>query len=50
MKKYHVQLDEKQRKQLESLISGGKGSARSQTHARILLQTDQGGKATGLDR
>ena len=42
MKKYQVQLDEKQRKQLVSLISGGKESARSQTHARILLQADQG--------
>ena len=42
MKKYTVQLDEKQRTQLESLISGGKESARSQMHARILLKADQG--------
>lgn len=42
MKKYKVELDEKQRKQLESMISGGKESARNQMHARILLQADQG--------
>ncbi|HEU5379890.1 MAG TPA: helix-turn-helix domain-containing protein [Ktedonobacteraceae bacterium] len=42
MKKYKVELEEKQRKQLESMISGGKESARSQMHARILLQADQG--------
>ena len=42
MKKHQVELDEKQRKQLESLISGGKKSARSQMHARILLQADRG--------
>jgi transposase len=42
MKKYKVQLDEKQRKQLESILSGGKESARSQMHARILLKADEG--------
>lgn len=42
MKKYTVQLDEKQRRQLESMLSGGKESARSQMHARILLKADQG--------
>ncbi len=42
MKKYIVQLDAKQRQMLESLLSGGKESARSQMHARILLKTDQG--------
>jgi len=42
MKKYKVELDEKQRRRLESMISGGKEAARSQTHARILLQADQG--------
>jgi len=42
VKKYKVQLDETQRKQLESMLSGGKESARSQMHARILLKADQG--------
>lgn len=42
MKKYTVQLETKQRQMLESLLSGGKESARSQMHARILLKTDQG--------
>jgi transposase len=47
MKKYKVELDEKQHKQLESMISGGKESARSQMHARILLQADQGVQGPG---
>lgn len=47
MKKYQVELDERQRKQLESLISGGKESARSQMHARILLQADHGVQGPG---
>jgi len=42
MKKYIVQLDAQQRQMLESLLSGGKESARSQMHARILLKADQG--------
>jgi transposase len=42
MKKYTVQLDERQRKQLESMLSGGKESSRSQMHARILLKADEG--------
>ncbi len=42
MKKYIVQLDLQQRQMLESLLSGGKESARSQAHARILLKADQG--------
>jgi len=41
-KKYIVQLDAGQRQMLESMLSGGKESARSQTHARILLKADQG--------
>jgi transposase len=47
MKKYKVQLDEKQRKQLESLLSGGKESARSQMHARLLLKADEGTQGPG---
>jgi transposase len=42
MKKYIVQLNEVQRSLLTSLISGGKETARSQMHARILLKADQG--------
>ncbi len=42
MKKYTVHLDEKQRVQLESILTGGKESARNQVHARILLKADQG--------
>jgi len=42
VKKYTVQLDGKQRKQLESILTGGKESARNQMHARILLKADEG--------
>jgi hypothetical protein len=42
MKKYIVQLNREQRAMLESMISGGKESARSQMHARILLKADEG--------
>jgi transposase len=42
MKKYTVQLDAKQRHLLESMLSGGKESARNQMHARLLLKADQG--------
>jgi len=42
MKKYTVQLDGQQRTLLESMLSGGKASAQSQTHARILLKADEG--------
>lgn len=44
MKKYTVQLEREQRTLLESMLSGGKASARSQTHARILLKADEGGQ------
>jgi transposase len=42
MKKYIVELDAEQRQMLESLLGGGKESARTQTHARMLLKADQG--------
>jgi transposase len=42
MKKYTVQLEAEQRQLLESMLTGGKEAARSQTHARILLKADQG--------
>jgi transposase len=41
-KKYIVQLDAEQRQMLESLLSGGRESARNQAHARMLLKADQG--------
>jgi homeodomain-containing protein len=47
MKKYTVQLDTKQRQMLESMLTGGKELARSQTHARILLKADQGSLGPG---
>lgn len=47
MKKYIVQLDAEQRKLLESMLTGGKATARSQTHARILLKADQGSEGPG---
>lgn len=47
MKKNTVQLDAEQRQMLESLLTGGKEAARSQTHARILLKADQGSLGPG---
>ena len=47
MKKYIVQLDPQRRQLLESMLSGGKESARSQMHARILLKADQGAQGPG---
>jgi hypothetical protein len=47
MKKYTVQLDTKQRQMIETLLTGGKASARSQMHARILLKADQGTEGPG---
>jgi transposase len=42
MKKYSVQLDAEQRTLLQSMLTGGKASARSQMHARMLLKADEG--------
>jgi transposase len=47
MKKYIVQLDATQRQLLESMLTGGKATARSQTHARILLKADVGPQGPG---
>lgn len=41
MKKYIVTLTEKEREELEQMISTGKHSARKLTHARILLKADE---------
>ena len=42
--KYHVYLSKENRQELESLIRKGESSARTQTHARILLLTDENQK------
>ena len=41
-KQYHVRLAAGERTGLTDLISAGRAAARSQTHARILLQADAG--------
>jgi transposase len=41
MKKYRVTLTDEERKNLEQLISRGKGAARKLVHARILLKADE---------
>jgi hypothetical protein len=41
-KRYHVSLTREQRKMLVELISAGKESARTLSHARILLKADSG--------
>jgi len=41
MKKYRVTLTEEERKNLEQLISRGKGAARKLLHARIVLKADE---------
>jgi transposase len=40
-KKYPVRLTKAERAQLETLIASGRASARSLTHARILLKADE---------
>jgi transposase len=47
MKKYIVRLSSQQRSLLDSMISGGKESARSLLRARILLKADQGEQGPG---
>jgi len=42
--KYHVNLTQENRQELESLIRSGASSARTQTRARILLLTDENQK------
>jgi hypothetical protein len=42
-KKYIVRLTEAERSELEALVSSGKSSARTLTHARILLKVDADG-------
>ena len=47
MKKYRVQLNQPQRQQLEQEVKTGKGPARQQMHARILLKADEGAYGPG---
>jgi hypothetical protein len=42
--KYHIHLSKENRQELETLISSGTSSARTQTRARILLLTDESQK------
>lgn len=47
-KKYKVKLTPNQRKQLLQVIHNGKQKAKTNTHARILLQADSGKEGPGL--
>jgi len=47
VKRYVIQLSCDERARLTDLISAGKGAARAQTHARILLKADQGSDGPG---
>ena len=42
-KKYRVKLTEAERQELKELLNKGRIAARKQTHARILLQSDESG-------
>jgi hypothetical protein len=44
IKKYHVTLTDDERSLLRELLSAGKASARTLTHARILLKADESGE------
>lgn len=46
-KKYRVTLTGEERRELEALISQGRGAARKLAHARVLLQTDEGKQGPG---
>src|ERR687897_3589250 len=46
-KRYKVTLEPDERRELEKLISRGKGAARRLAHARILLHADQGAGRPG---
>ena len=42
MKKYRVQLTEEEQQELRALVSKGRAAAYKQTHARILLLSNEG--------
>ena len=46
-KTYRMELAEAEREQLKALANKGRASARKQTHARILLQCDEGREGGG---
>lgn len=48
MKRYKVELSEKERTELQKLISAGVASARKLTRARILLKADEGFNKTAI--
>jgi transposase len=50
MKKYPVQLKDKERQELQKLISAGVASARKLTRARILLKIDEGLSKTKISQ
>ena len=41
VKKYHVGLTEEEQEELNALVSKGRAAAYKQTHARILLLSDE---------
>jgi len=45
-----VSLTGEERHELSQLISKGKGAARKQLHARILLKADEGRRSRGMAR
>ena len=48
MKKYRVQLTEEEQQELRALVSTGRAAAYKQTHARILLLSNEGCGGGGL--
>ena len=46
-KTYRVRLSDEEREELKSLANKGRGAARKQTHARILLLCDEGREGGG---
>ena len=48
MKKYRVQLTEEEQQELRGLVSKGRAAVYKQTHARILLLSNEGCEGGGL--
>jgi hypothetical protein len=47
-KKYHIELTAEEQQELKALVSKGRAAAYKQTHARILLLSDEVRKDGGL--
>ncbi len=47
-KKYHIELTAEEQQELKALVSKGRAAAYKQTHARILLLSDEARKDGGL--